>query len=91
MISILESSAVAVNNKERDNYTTPVAGERPEARCHHYWLIDRANGPESHAVCKYCREERTFSNVPVPREEQKTDGKPVRQPAGFTYYGLRQS
>jgi hypothetical protein len=32
--------------------------------CHHYWLIDRANGPLSRAVCKYCHEERQFSNLP---------------------------
>jgi hypothetical protein len=47
--------------------------------CHHYWLIDRANGPESHAVCKYCNEERTFSNLPPQYQDQKTTGEISKQ------------
>ena len=39
--------------------------------CFHYWLIDKANGPLSHAVCKFCREERDFNNSPF---EDRTDG-----------------
>jgi hypothetical protein len=36
----------------------------PKSNCCHYWLIDKANGPLSHAVCKFCREERNFNNSP---------------------------
>ncbi|MFH1639108.1 MAG: hypothetical protein ABIB93_02175 [Chloroflexota bacterium] len=32
--------------------------------CCHHWLIEKPNGPISKGVCKYCREEREFSNSP---------------------------
>ncbi len=41
------------------------AAEAPKKVCCHHWLIDRPNGPTSHGVCKYCHEERDFSNLPV--------------------------
>ena len=36
----------------------------PTSTCCHYWLIDKPNGPFSHGVCKYCHEEKDFSNSP---------------------------
>lgn len=30
--------------------------------CQHHWLIPEADGPISKGVCKYCGEERGFSN-----------------------------
>ena len=30
--------------------------------CCHHWLIEGATGPISRGVCKFCREEREFSN-----------------------------
>ena len=30
--------------------------------CHHYWLIERAQGPNSRGECKYCGIRREFSN-----------------------------
>ncbi len=30
--------------------------------CRHYWIISQPNGPVSHGVCKYCHEERDFTN-----------------------------
>ncbi len=39
--------------------------ERSEdSKCCHHWVIERASGPMSHAICKICREERDFSNLP---------------------------
>ncbi len=35
-----------------------------KSACCHYWLIDKPNGPFSHGICKYCHEERDFSNSP---------------------------
>lgn len=52
---------------------------QPGNCCHHYWLIDRANGPESHAFCKYCHEERSFSNLPLQYQEQKIEGNQTKQ------------
>lgn len=34
-----------------------------EDQCSHYWIIEMANGPESHGVCQYCGEGRYFLNV----------------------------
>lgn len=42
----------------------PVIRTELKRTCSHYWLIDKANGPLSHAVCKFCREERDFNNSP---------------------------
>jgi hypothetical protein len=50
----------------------PLGRIEPENTCHHYWLIDQANGPFSHAVCRFCREERDFRNSPF---ENIADGK----------------
>ena len=33
-----------------------------KGQCHHYWIIDMANGPKSRGICKYCGEERDFLN-----------------------------
>ena len=30
--------------------------------CQHHWVIDPANGPESHGVCRKCGLERAFIN-----------------------------
>jgi hypothetical protein len=38
--------------------------ERPlENECHHYWVIEVANGPTSSGSCKYCGETREFYNA----------------------------
>ena len=42
-----------VQNKPHDH----VAEE-----CHHYWMIEMANGPKSRGICKYCGESRDFLN-----------------------------
>jgi hypothetical protein len=36
----------------------------PKSACRHYWLIDKPDGPLSHGVCRFCHEERDFSNTP---------------------------
>ncbi len=30
--------------------------------CPHYWVIESANGPTSHGICKICGEKREFRN-----------------------------
>ena len=32
-------------------------------QCHHYWIIEVANGPTSIGECKYCGEHREFQNA----------------------------
>ena len=33
-----------------------------KGECHHYWLIENAEGPTSNGVCKFCGAEKEFSN-----------------------------
>ena len=33
-------------------------------RCHHYWILEKANGPTSRGVCKFCGTEKEFDNRP---------------------------
>jgi hypothetical protein len=38
--------------------------EKPaKEQCHHYWVIEVANGPTSRGQCKYCGETREFLNA----------------------------
>jgi len=37
--------------------------KKPEQACHHYWVIDVANGPSSLGKCKICGEKREFMNA----------------------------
>jgi hypothetical protein len=37
--------------------------KQPENGCHHYWVIEVANGPKSRGVCKYCGETKEFLNA----------------------------
>ena len=32
-------------------------------QCHHYWIIEIANGSKSRGVCQYCGETRDFLNT----------------------------
>ncbi len=34
-----------------------------EDQCHHYWIIEIANGPKSQGMCKYCGKTRDFLNT----------------------------
>ncbi len=40
-----------------------VAERPPESGCHHFWVIEVANGPTSSGCCKYCGEIREFYNA----------------------------
>jgi len=38
--------------------------EKPaEEQCHHYWVIEVANGPGSRGQCKYCGARKEFLNL----------------------------
>jgi len=34
----------------------------PEEKCHHYWIIEVADGPKSRGQCKYCGATKEFMN-----------------------------
>jgi len=43
---------------------TAILERLPESEnsCHHYWMIETAEGPTSKGRCKFCGEEREFYN-----------------------------
>lgn len=41
--------------------TTP-ADTAVQDTCHHYWILEKANGPTSRGVCKFCGAVKEFDN-----------------------------
>ena len=51
-----------------------------EDQCHHYWIIEIANGPKSKGVCKYCGETRHFLNAMPDFNTLKRSKNPLELP-----------
>jgi len=49
-----------VEGKARRTVERP--GKRVEEACRHHWVIEKASGPTSTGVCKYCGVRHEFSN-----------------------------
>ncbi len=49
------------NVKEKEIVKEKALKEEP--KCHHFWVIDVANGPSSLGKCKVCGEKREFLNA----------------------------
>jgi len=63
-----------VKEKER-------AQEKPDKdECHHYWIIEIADGPTSRGVCKYCGESREFLNAFPAFNPMKRQESPLKLP-----------
>jgi hypothetical protein len=54
--------------------------EQPEIKCHHYWVIEVANGPKSIGRCKYCDEEKEFLNAFPDFNPMRRRGSPLDLP-----------
>jgi hypothetical protein len=50
------------NVKERAPVKVQVKVQEKE-KCHHFWVIDVANGPSSLGKCKICGEKKEFMNA----------------------------
>ncbi len=48
--------------------------------CHHYWIIEIANGPKSRGVCKHCGETRNFFNSISDFTGLKRKANPLKLP-----------
>jgi hypothetical protein len=48
---------IAERTKEKKEKTTDTQ------TCHHYWVIEVANGPRSFGTCKFCGEKKEFLNA----------------------------
>ncbi len=63
-----------VKVKERD-----IPKPSPDA-CHHFWMIDVANGPTSCGKCKYCGATKEFYNAFPDFNPMKRGGNPLTLP-----------
>jgi hypothetical protein len=55
--------------------------EKPaQEQCHHYWVIEVANGPRSRGHCKYCGETREFLNAFPDFNQLRRSGNPLELP-----------
>jgi hypothetical protein len=48
--------------------------------CHHFWVIEVANGPSSVGTCKYCGEKKEFLNAFPTFNLLRKNGNPLRLP-----------
>ena len=49
-------------------------------QCHHYWIIEAANGPKSKGMCKYCGEIKYFLNTMPDLNIPKRKNNPLDLP-----------
>ena len=49
-------------------------------QCHHYWVIEIADGQKSRGVCKYCGEKRDFFNSIAAYNELRRNTHPLDLP-----------
>ena len=54
--------------------------KKEKATCHHYWVIEVANGPRSVGTCKYCDETREFLNAFPTFNPLKKNSNPLALP-----------
>ncbi len=47
----------------------------PVGQCHHFWVIEEANGPKSPGVCKYCGQTKDFYNAIPDLSALKRNGR----------------
>jgi hypothetical protein len=55
--------------------------DKPQEQvCHHYWVIEVANGPKSLGKCKHCGEKKEFFNAFPDFNPMKRRGNPLELP-----------
>jgi hypothetical protein len=57
-----------------------VEDKAKEELCHHYWVIEVANGPKSLGKCKNCGEAREFFNTFPDFNPMRRKGNPLNLP-----------
>jgi len=54
--------------------------KQEKSACHHYWVIEVANGPKSVGTCKYCGETKEFLNAFPTFNPLKKNSNPLALP-----------
>ncbi len=66
--------------RQRVKVAERVEQETEKQTCHHFWVIDVANGPSSFGKCKYCGEKKEFLNAFPTFNPLKKMSNPLRLP-----------
>ena len=66
--------------KQRVKERTVEQQAQQENACHHYWVIEVANGPTSMGTCKYCGETKEFYNAFPEYNPMRRGGNPLNLP-----------
>jgi hypothetical protein len=64
--------------EEKNEESPEEAGH--ENGCHHFWVIEIANGPSSRGECKFCGETRDFLNSITNINDPKRKSNPLKFP-----------
>jgi hypothetical protein len=64
----------------KEKIKTRVEDKPQERVCHHYWVIEVANGPTSLGRCKHCGETRDFFNAFPDFNPMRRKGSPLDLP-----------
>jgi hypothetical protein len=54
--------------------------QKEEQKCHHFWVIDVANGPSSLGKCKFCGEKKEFFNAFPTFNPLRKNNNPLQLP-----------
>jgi len=54
--------------------------KKEKQTCHHFWVIEVANGPSSLGTCKYCGETNEFFNAFPTFNPLRKNGNPFNLP-----------
>ncbi len=66
--------------RQRVKVAERVAEKTEKPTCHHFWVIEVANGPSSLGTCKYCGETKEFLNAFPTFNPLKKNGNPLQLP-----------
>jgi hypothetical protein len=64
----------------RNRVKERIPAKPAEDSCHHFWMIEVANGPQSRGQCKYCGVTKEFYNAFPDFNPMKRGGNPLTLP-----------
>ena len=66
--------------RQRIKEKEKLSENKEKATCHHFWVIEVANGPKSVGTCKNCGETREFLNAFPTFNPLRKNGNPLALP-----------
>ena len=65
--------------RQKDKETVQEITQKEE-QCHHFWVIEVPNGPQSGGTCKYCGKNKEFLNAFPVFNPLKKNANPLELP-----------